>query len=440
MIAQLPAKTTTQTTPAASGSCAALYGSTLDKVLQYGVGKGYYPQSDIAAIKNRINQMATKYQFSPDDFGVFTLIESDGMDPKANNRPGGIGCVGIIQWCQPEETVNTSPEAILRMSTLQQLDLVDVYFQQAPLRKGADQVTLYLSVLYPTAQSISGPNESLLPSYETSQQAKILLGSSGTITRTSINSALTSLAKSKLACAPTPGSGSPGLLAGGSGPVQAGAIGTNSAILSGENCPPPPFNQRDRIVYVGCKTKIASASRGGSGFGYASNGVAYQGTPTSSTNGLTPYTGPLRPGAFILPLKGAVVTSSFGMRESPTGKGYRLHSGIDFGAPEGTTVYAAADGVVIEPTGLNIDPNGYGTYATIQHSGAETLYAHLSQLKVKVGQTVKQGEIIGAVGGGGSFGSGGSTGAHLHFEIAPGGKPTDPAQFYSQNLSRLAKI
>ncbi len=431
MIAQLPAKTTTQTTPAASGSCAALYGSTLDKVLQYGVGKGYYPQSDVGAIKNRINQMAAKYQFSPDDFGVFTLIESDGMDPKANNRPGGIGCVGIIQWCAPEQTVNTSPEAILRMSTLQQLDLVDVYFQQAPLRKGADQVTLYLSVLYPTAQSISDPNEPLLPSYETSQQAKILLGPSGTITRTSINSALTSLTKSKLACAPTPGSGSPGVLAGGSDPVQVGAIGTDSAILSGENCPPPPFNQRDRIVYVGCKTKIASATRGGSGFGYAANGVAYQGTPNSSTNGLSPYTGPLRPGSFILPMKGATITSAYGFRWG------RLHAGLDFGAPTGTTLYAVADGIVDSFTGIG-HPNagGYGNIITLNHAGGvKTRYGHVNSITVRVGQQVKQGEIIGTSGNAGT-----STGPHLHFEVRPNDVPTDPTQFYSQNLSPGATI
>ncbi len=87
------------------------------------------------------------------------------------------------------------------------------------------------------------------------------------------------------------------------------------------------------------------------------------------------------------------------------------HRGIDIGAPTGTPIYAAAGGkVLIAKTGWS---GGYGNMAIIQHpNGTKTLYAHMSKLKAKTGDSVTQGEIIGNVGS-----TGHSTGPHLHFEV-----------------------
>ena len=87
------------------------------------------------------------------------------------------------------------------------------------------------------------------------------------------------------------------------------------------------------------------------------------------------------------------------------------HRGIDIGAPTGTPIYAAADGVVlIAKTGWS---GGYGNMAIIQHhNGTKTLYAHMSKLGTTTGANVAQGQVIGFVGS-----TGKSTGPHLHFEV-----------------------
>lgn len=93
-------------------------------------------------------------------------------------------------------------------------------------------------------------------------------------------------------------------------------------------------------------------------------------------------------------------------------QGIHGHNGVDLAAPVGTPIMASADGTVIisRSSGYN---GGYGTYVVISHSnGTQTLYAHMSKDLVSVGQGVKQGEVIGAIGM-----TGKSTGPHIHFEI-----------------------
>lgn len=93
-------------------------------------------------------------------------------------------------------------------------------------------------------------------------------------------------------------------------------------------------------------------------------------------------------------------------------QGLHGYNGVDYGMPVGTPIYAAASGVVIisRTSGYN---GGYGLYVAIQHpNGTQTVYGHLSNVVVSVGQTVKQGQIIGNSGN-----TGKSTGAHLHFEV-----------------------
>ncbi|MFN3471312.1 MAG: peptidoglycan DD-metalloendopeptidase family protein [Aquificaceae bacterium] len=115
------------------------------------------------------------------------------------------------------------------------------------------------------------------------------------------------------------------------------------------------------------------------------------------------------------------ITSHLGWRKNPFGRGYEFHSGIDIEAPYGSKVVATADGVV-EMAGHYGD---YGKTVIIKHpSGYTTLYAHLSEILVKVGQKVKAGEVIGKVGS-----TGRSTGPHLHYEVQYGGKLKNPIEY-----------
>jgi hypothetical protein len=96
---------------------------------------------------------------------------------------------------------------------------------------------------------------------------------------------------------------------------------------------------------------------------------------------------------------------------------YLAHEGIDFSAPGGTPVYAAADGTVVwvgdyRKEYPNVASGGYGLYIRLRHKGFDTLYAHLSKQSVSVGQVVRMGEGIGLVGT-----TGNSTGNHLHWEV-----------------------
>ena len=123
--------------------------------------------------------------------------------------------------------------------------------------------------------------------------------------------------------------------------------------------------------------------------------------------------GPIRRGSgdFIYPINGQF-TSPFGQRWG------RLHAGIDLAAPTGRPIRAAASGRVIlaAPTG------GYGLYTCIAHnSSISTCYAHQSRFGARVGEHVRQGDVIGYVGN-----TGHSFGAHLHFEVRIGGRPVDP--------------
>ena len=117
-------------------------------------------------------------------------------------------------------------------------------------------------------------------------------------------------------------------------------------------------------------------------------------------------------------------TSGFGMREHPILQTMRAHMGVDYAAPVGTPVISVADGVVAE-SGFQ---GAYGNKVVIQHNAKQsTAYAHLSRISVRKGQTVKQGDIVGAVGS-----TGLSTGPHLHFEFRINGRHVDPLTLAQQ--------
>lgn len=122
------------------------------------------------------------------------------------------------------------------------------------------------------------------------------------------------------------------------------------------------------------------------------------------------------------------VASGYGYRKDPFTKKPRMHWGMDFTAPRGTPIYATGDGIVKRADNRAA---GFGKHIRIDHGfGYVSLYAHMSKYKVKRGQKVKRGEIIGYVGN-----TGRSAGPHLHYEIFKDGKKINPLNFYYGDLS-----
>ncbi|WP_059051245.1 M23 family metallopeptidase [Paenibacillus senegalimassiliensis] len=123
----------------------------------------------------------------------------------------------------------------------------------------------------------------------------------------------------------------------------------------------------------------------------------------------------------LWPTESVRVTSDYGKRRDPFTGRANMHAGMDIGGKVGDPVYAAADGKVVE--------SGYtsarGNYITISHpSGLKTNYMHLSEILIKTGDTVKQGDTIGKLGS-----TGRSTGPHLHIEVVKNGSTVDPADY-----------
>ncbi|AQR74470.1 M23 family metallopeptidase [Sphingomonas sp. LM7] len=133
-------------------------------------------------------------------------------------------------------------------------------------------------------------------------------------------------------------------------------------------------------------------------------------------------------GMMAMPTNGRF-SSSFGMRRHPILGYTRMHKGIDIAAPWGTPVYAATDGVV-QFAGRS---SGYGNLIKLSHGGAfGTGYGHLSRIVVRNGQTVRKGQVIGAVGN-----TGMSTGPHLHYELYKNGVAVNPRSVAFSSLRQL---
>ena len=123
----------------------------------------------------------------------------------------------------------------------------------------------------------------------------------------------------------------------------------------------------------------------------------------------------------ISPVKG-YIGSGYGYRTDPIDKKRRMHSGLDFAVNLNTDVVATGDGVV---TKAQYD-SGWGRYVKIDHGyGFETVYAHLYKIKVKKGQKVKRGDLIGKSGN-----SGRAAGFHLHYEVHKNNKTEDPKKYF----------
>jgi murein DD-endopeptidase MepM/ murein hydrolase activator NlpD len=122
---------------------------------------------------------------------------------------------------------------------------------------------------------------------------------------------------------------------------------------------------------------------------------------------------------FRFPLRNFRMTSPYGIREDPFTGHASMHRGIDLAAPEGTEVFAAADGIV---TAMGEDPI-LGNYIIITHNNNwSSLYGHLQRFETVLRASVKSGTLIGRVGS-----TGLSTGPHLHFELRQDGRAIDPS-------------
>ena len=132
------------------------------------------------------------------------------------------------------------------------------------------------------------------------------------------------------------------------------------------------------------------------------------------------------------------VASGFGMRIDPVYGTPKMHKGLDFTAPQGTPIYATGNGRVAE---AQFDQGGYGNHVIINNGyGYQTLFGHMAKIKVRKGQSVKRGEVIGWVGS-----TGKSTGPHCHYEVHINGREVNPVYFFYNDLTpeqfdRILKI
>ncbi len=134
----------------------------------------------------------------------------------------------------------------------------------------------------------------------------------------------------------------------------------------------------------------------------------------------------------LMPLAGARMSSSYGMRNHPVLRKRKRHNGVDLAAPTGTPIYATADGIV----GRADRFSSYGLYVSIDHGAElETRYAHMSRLAVSAGERVRKGDVIGYVGS-----TGRSTGPHLHYEVRIDGVAVNPIPYMVETETQTAML
>ncbi len=173
-----------------------------ERTLTRAVERGFIPPHEQEAVRQRVARLGQDYGFSPDDFARVALIESDGLNPAASNGR----CHGIIQFCAGPGRGAASvgylaqPQAIARSSVLQQLDLVDRYFQDVGLPRGGKLALddLYLAVLSPAARA-QRASDAPLPIAGVQARALYEAGQrEGVITRRSLTKGLLRHAQERL--------------------------------------------------------------------------------------------------------------------------------------------------------------------------------------------------------------------------------------------------
>ena len=177
--------------------------AVLDRTLERAQAKGYIPAQEVPAVRQRVLQMAQTFGFQPDDFARVAMMESDGFNPEANNGR----CFGVIQFCsgrgQGADSVGMAerPKDILRMSVLQQLDLVETYFKDTGLNRMGPRVglaDLYLTVLTPAAREERGLHTPLNIAGEQANMLYVGGRRGNAITRSSILQGLHTLTNQRL--------------------------------------------------------------------------------------------------------------------------------------------------------------------------------------------------------------------------------------------------
>lgn len=134
----------------------------------------------------------------------------------------------------------------------------------------------------------------------------------------------------------------------------------------------------------------------------------------------------------IMPLRknSCSIISGFGTRYHPILHYRRMHTGVDLSAKTGTPIYATGDGT-IQVAGRSNDLSGYGIAVLINHGyGYQTLYGHMSDVKVRPGQKVKRGELLGHVGS-----TGLASGPHCHYEVWLNGNKVNPIFYFFNDLT-----
>ncbi|WP_395945091.1 M23 family metallopeptidase [Brevundimonas sp.] len=135
---------------------------------------------------------------------------------------------------------------------------------------------------------------------------------------------------------------------------------------------------------------------------------------------------------FNAPVRGYAINSAFGLRRLAIEARARAHKGVDIAAPKGTSVFTAAEGVVVR-TGY--DAGGYGNFIEVRHpNGLSTVYGHLSRIDVASGDAVSAEQRIGLVGS-----TGYSTGPHLHFEVRRNGGQVNPTKVVGRRFEVAVK-
>ncbi len=135
----------------------------------------------------------------------------------------------------------------------------------------------------------------------------------------------------------------------------------------------------------------------------------------------------------IMPLDKRVcsVISGFGTRYHPILHYRRMHTGVDLSAKKGTPIYATGDGVVEVAGRGDASLSGYGIAVVVNHGyGYKTLYGHMNDVKVRHGQKVKRGELLGHVGS-----TGLASGPHCHYEVWLNGKQVNPVYYFYNDLT-----
>lgn len=398
----------------------------LIQTLDRAISNNWIPAGDKQAIENRIKEMADKYGFDPDDFATFTHIESYGMNPRADKIPGkNNSCVGIIQFCSDTNNIGTKTiggrkvgiRSILELSVLQQLELVDQYFEEVIPKANRNRIdlgNLYLYVLYPgigARYNSYSDNENLRRFV--GQQASTFYNADGTITKASILKGVKKQAEINLNTTITAsqnfgaGGGANGAASGlssGGGGATGISLGTCSEIF------PVEFSLKEALTYVGCFSRqILNPMGSSSNLGYPANGMQVNGGSTFTIADFNP-TVPICEGCLIYPMKVKMsITSPFCKRRVKNGRTY-YHSGTDYDGVLGDEVIAAADGTVVTP----LVSGGYHPgLVDIVHEQLGNLLSRSAHIipSVQPGTKVKQGDVIGKLG---PYNNGAE---HLHFEL-----------------------